>query len=72
MAPIQPSDQVLEGELRRATREIFFSDQRSALSVNLVRKRAQENFDLPDDFFFSDSWKARSKIIVKQLVVSFT
>jgi len=71
MAPSQPSDKVIEGELRRATREIFYSNERAALSVNLVRKRAQDNFDLADDFFLSDSWKTKSKTIVKQLVVRF-
>lgn len=70
MAPSKPSEKVLESDLAKVTREIFRSNERDVLSVNLIRKRVQEKHNLDDDFFTGQKWKNKSKTIIKNLVVS--
>jgi hypothetical protein len=64
-----PPDKALEEEIKNTVRNIFQSDERDSLSVNLVRKRVQEKFDLQDGFFLESRWKDRSKTLIKTLAV---
>lgn len=70
MAPGKPSDKALAAALAEAVREIYNSDEREQLSVNLVRQRVEAKFDLKDGFFKGDAWKGRSKLLIKNTVVS--
>lgn len=64
-----PSDQKLEAELRAKVREVMEHD-RGLLTVNHIRKLVTDEFDLDESFFLSSDWKARSKTLIKNEVVS--
>lgn len=63
------SDEELEAELRDAVRDTVLKD-RDSLTINSVRKLVEEKLDLEQGFFLSDSWKQRSKLLIKEAVVS--
>ncbi len=64
-----PSAKKLEAELLQAVRQVFDSD-RANLTVNVVRKKVQEQLGLDDNFFVQGVWKDRSKRLIKDLAVS--
>lgn len=63
------SDDQLEEELRAQVRHVW-ENERELLTVNHIRKSAEEKLGLDDGFFQLDSWKARSKLLIKETVVS--
>lgn len=65
-----PNDRKLETALRDTVRSIYDSAERDSLTVNLVRKRVEQQFNLKDGFFVKDKWKERSKVIIKEYAVS--
>lgn len=65
-----PPAKTLERDLKKVVREQFGKDDN--LTVNAVRKRVQEMHDLDDGFFVAPDWKAKSKTIITELVVSVT
>lgn len=65
-------DTTLEGLLVATVHELFASPNRDELSVNNVRKMAEEKNGLDDGFFSSAEWKGRSKTIIKAKVVRIT
>jgi hypothetical protein len=65
-----PTDATVEAELRQVVHDIFNSDQRPNLTVNLVRKHVQDKLGLADGYFSDKKWKDRSKLIIKGLAVS--
>lgn len=65
-----PEDKDLESLLAVSAREYFTGPNRESLSVNNVRKHAEEKEGLGEGFFTSDEWKGRSKQIIKDVVVS--
>jgi hypothetical protein len=67
MAP--PTTKVLELALEQSVRNIFNSDDRDNLTVNLVRKRVQDQLNLREGFFVRGVWKDRSKTLIKELAV---
>lgn len=67
-----PNDKKLESALRDTVRSIYDSPERDDLTVNLVRKRVEQQFNLKDGFFVKGKWKERSKIIIKEYAVSAT
>lgn len=64
-----PSGKALEGYLKEATRQLYVTDP-DTVTVNLARRRAEEDNDLEQGFFVSEDWKARSKTIITEFVVS--
>lgn len=52
-----------------ATCQVYKAEP-DATTVNKVRKVAEENLDLEDGFFTSASWKQKSKVLIKEYVVS--
>jgi len=70
MVPKVPSDKALEKALEDAVLGIFNSAERDQLTVNYVRQVAEKKLGLEDGFFKTDDWKARSKEVARQAVVS--
>jgi len=65
-----PSDLALEEALRKETIKEY-EDPLSELTVNSVRKGAEEALALITGFFVDhEGWKARSKTIIKTEIVS--
>jgi hypothetical protein len=64
-----PSDKALEDALSKAVKKLFYSPDRDSLSVNMIRSRVQEQYNLDDGFFKSAKWKDRSKSVIKELTV---
>lgn len=64
-----PSAKILEGDLQKATRHLYETDEDN-LTVNAVRKRAEEMRDLDEGFFAAPEWKAKSKTIITEFLVS--
>lgn len=60
----------LERLLCQKAKEIFASDERDALTVRLVRDRVAEETSLDNDFTTGAEWKAMSKRVIQQTVVS--
>ncbi len=58
----------MEAQLRAATRAMFDAN-RDDLTVNSVRKLAEEEGALEPGFLKSDKWKARSKTVINDTVV---
>lgn len=63
-----PSAKKLEAALLKATNQIFQAEP-DATTVNKVRKQAESDLDLDEDFFLSGEWKSKSKSIIKTQVV---
>lgn len=59
----------LEEALIQGTYQVFTSDP-DATTVNKVRKHVEDAQNLQAGFFASDEWKQRSKILIKEYVVS--
>lgn len=66
-----PSAKKLEEALLDGTYEVYQVDPEET-SVNKVRKHVEEKLSLEDGFFSNEKWKAKSKKIIKQRVVSHT
>ncbi|RKU43089.1 hypothetical protein DL546_003109 [Coniochaeta pulveracea] len=62
----KPCDKELAAELVTAVKEIYTGD--IPVTVNGVRQRAEEKLDLDKGFFKQESWKDRSKQIIKDVV----
>lgn len=61
----------LEDALVLTVHDIFEGSHREELSVNNVRKQCEEKNGLADGLFTSSAeWKAKSKAIIKERVVS--
>jgi hypothetical protein len=63
------SDKAITNALLETVRELFKGDL-DALSVNNVRKIAEEQLHLESGFLKGDAWKAKSKEIITREVVS--
>lgn len=64
-----PSAEALEAALISAANAIFKAEP-DETTVNKVRKQAESDLDLDDDFFLGAKWKSRSKNVIKEHVVS--
>lgn len=70
-APALPPDAKIEQALRRLVRDLWLAGDHDNLTVKRIRKSAEEQLRLPDDFFRDDStWKDRSKTVITDQVVS--
>ena len=67
---MSPSPKAVETELVSVTDAIFASAERDGLSVNQVRRRVEDRLALDAGFLDGGDWKARSKEVVKERVVS--
>jgi len=70
MAPKVPSDKELAAELAKTVREMYAAGKLSEVTVNQVRSLTEERLGLEEGFFKDDAWKAQSKDIIKEAVVS--
>lgn len=68
-AAMAPSAAQLKEALIEGTREVY-SAEPDGTSVNKVRRRVEEKLGLEDGFFTSETWKQKSKTIIKEQVVS--
>jgi hypothetical protein len=65
-----PSDKVIEKALRTVIGRLFKTDH-DTLTLKLARKAAEDEIDLPENFFkSSDKWNPRSKTFITEEVVS--
>lgn len=65
-----PSDATIEQCLRKAIQKVYKSGKLEDLTVKRMRKAAEEDLDLQDDFFKNHStWKERSKVVIQSEVV---
>ncbi len=64
-----PSSKALETCLKEATHQLYAADP-NAVTVNSVRQRVEEENDLAKGFFVTPEWKARSKVLITEFVVS--
>lgn len=65
-----PSSLAIEQGLRATVARIFRSANHDNLTIKRVRKAAEEELELPDDFFKnSKDWKDRSKDLITAEVV---
>ncbi|KAL6815766.1 hypothetical protein GGI42DRAFT_116217 [Trichoderma sp. SZMC 28013] len=62
-----PSAAQLKAALIEGTREVY-SAEPDGTSVNKVRRRVEEKLGLEDGFFTSETWKQKSKTIIKEQV----
>ncbi|KAF4301575.1 hypothetical protein GTA08_BOTSDO10798 [Botryosphaeria dothidea] len=68
-APALPPDAKIEQALRRLVRDLWLAGDHDNLTVKRIRKSAEEQLRLPDDFFRDDStWKDRSKTVITDQV----
>jgi hypothetical protein len=66
-----PSNPKIEQALRRVIERIFKSGDHDNLTLKRVRKAAEDDLELPNDFFrTNDDWKERSKVFITSEVVS--
>lgn len=63
-----PSAKKLEAALVAATNTVFQAEP-DATTVNKVRKQAEIDLDLDENFFTSTEWKSKSKNLIKERVV---
>ena len=69
MAPtVSPKN--LEKEIAQTVRDIWKTDDKAALTVNLVRERVEKKLKLEDGYLKTGEWKSKSKDIIKETVVS--
>jgi len=67
-----PSDDRVEDGLRVVVGQIFKSGNHENLTLKRVRKAAEDELNLPANFFRSnDDWKERSKDFITAEVVCF-
>ena len=65
-----PADATLEQALRKAVQQIYKSGDLENLTIRRLRKVAEEDLDLDDDFFKIDPiWKEKSKNVIQAEVV---
>lgn len=65
-----PPDAVLEQALRKAVNQVYKDGNLEDLTVKRIRKLAEGELDLPDDFYKTDTpWKERSKHVIQSEVV---
>lgn len=64
-----PSAAKLKEALIEGTREVYQAEP-DATSVNKVRRHVEEKLGLENGFFTSETWKQKSKTIIKEQVVS--
>lgn len=65
-----PSDATLEQALRHAVQDVYKRGDLEQLTVKRIRKAAEEDLDLQDDYFKQDTaWKEKSKAIIESEVV---
>ncbi|KAK4063961.1 uncharacterized protein Triagg1_9289 [Trichoderma aggressivum f. europaeum] len=62
-----PSAAQLKAALIEGTREVY-SAEPDGTSVNKVRRHVEDKLGLEDGFFTSDTWKQKSKTIIKEQV----
>ncbi|TLS23212.1 uncharacterized protein PpBr36_06462 [Pyricularia pennisetigena] len=60
-----PKAAALEAALKNAVRTLY-EEVGDQISVNAVRKQAEDEMGLDEGFFVSEDWKARSKTIIKE------
>ena len=65
-----PSNSELEDTLRHAVQQIYRSRNLEDLTVKRVRRMAEKQLNLEDDYFKNNSvWKEKSKRIIRSEVV---
>jgi hypothetical protein len=65
-----PSEKALLQALKKATADIWKTDERDKLSVKLVRTRVESQNNLDEGFFKAPAWKDKSKKIIEEEAVS--
>lgn len=64
-----PSDKVIQNALRTVIARLF-KTHHDTLTLKLARKAAEDEIDLPENFFKSnDKWNSRSKAFITEEVV---
>jgi hypothetical protein len=67
-----PSDSIIEQTLRAIVARLYKSGDHEELTVKRVRKAAEIELDLPDDFLKENrTWKVKSKDIIADEHVGF-
>ena len=64
-----PSGKEVEQALIDGTCRVFEAEP-DATTVNKVRKEVEQHLNVEEGFLSSDSWKSKSKNLIKQYVVS--
>ncbi len=70
MAPtVSPKN--LEKEIAQTVRDIWKTEDKTALTVNLVRQRVEKKLKLGDGYLKTGEWKSKSKDLITETVVRF-
>ena len=65
-----PTDAILERALRNAVQQVYETGNLENLTIKRIRKSAEEDLELQDDFFKNDfAWKDKSKTVIQSEVV---
>ena len=65
-----PSDDILEEALIRAVKDMYKSEKLEDLTIKRVRKAAELDLELEEDFYKSDEkWKEKSRDVISKAVV---
>ena len=70
LSDASPSNSLLEDTLRYTVQQIYRSRNMEDLTVKRVRRTAEKQLNLEDDYFKNNSvWKEKSKNIIRSEVV---
>lgn len=70
LSSVTPSQAALEQALRNAVQRVYKLGHLEELTVKRIRAAAEQDLDLEEDFFKTDStWKGKSKKIIESEVV---
>jgi hypothetical protein len=70
MAPAKATDSVIAKQLAGVVRQIYNGPDRDQLTVNHAREAAEKKLKLEDGFLKAADWKAKSKQIIVETLVS--
>ena len=70
MGPTKATDSAIAEELAGVVRQIYNGPNRDELTVNLAREAAEKTLKLGDGFLKAGDWKAKSKQIIVETLVS--
>lgn len=70
LSSVTPSQAALEQALRNAVQRVYKLGNMEELTVKRIRAAAEQDLDLEEDFFKTDTtWKVKSKNIIESEVV---
>ena len=70
LSSVTPSQTALEQALRNAVQRVYKLGNLEELTVKRIRAAAEQDLDLEEDFFKTDTiWKVKSKNIIESEVV---